>query len=152
MEAVDDRRPFYSDGLHFQCQRCSFCCNGFPGVVLLSEDDLKRLSEWADVTPEQFILLYCRWVEDDSGVKYLSLREKHGNECIFWSDGCGAYEARPVQCSTYPFWTAVLKDETSWKNESCHCPGINKGTLRSREEIDAQFALYKNRTPITKQD
>lgn len=141
---------FYSDGLDFSCRQCSFCCCGFPGVVLLSQTDLDRLAKWADLTAEQFITIYCRWMESDDGKKYLSLREKKNMECIFWDKGCSAYEARPTQCRTYPFWTSVLKDRESWQKESQDCPGINTGSHHSKEEITEQLELYQSRKPIVK--
>ena len=141
---------FYSDGLDFSCKQCSFCCCGFSGVVLLSEYDLERLAQWADVTAEQFTAMYCRWMEDDQGKKYLSLRERQNNECIFWDKGCSAYEARPTQFRTYPFCTSVLKDRESWQKESLDCPGINTGNHHSKEEITEQLELYQSRKPITK--
>lgn len=141
---------FYSDGLDFSCRQCSFCCCGFPGVVLLSQSDLDRLAKWADLTNEQFITAYCRWMENDDGKKYLSLREKKNMECIFWDKGCSAYQARPTQCRTYPFWTSVLKDRESWQKESQDCPGINTGSHHSKEEITEQLELYQSRKPIVK--
>ena len=141
---------FYTDGLDFSCKQCSFCCCGFSGVVLLSELDLERLAKWADVTKEQFILMYCRWVQDDEGKQFLSLREKRNNECIFWDKGCSAYEERPTQCRTYPFWTSVLKDRESWQKESQDCPGINSGAHHSKEEITRQLELYQSRIPKVK--
>ena len=142
---------FYSDGLDFSCKQCSFCCCGFSGVVLLSEHDLERLAQWADLTNEQFIAVYCRWIESDDGKKYLSLREKKNMECIFWDKGCSAYQARPTQCRTYPFWTSVLKDRESWQKESQDCPGINSGNHHTQSEIDQQLELYKSRVAITKE-
>lgn len=141
---------FYENGLNFSCQQCSFCCKGFPGVVLLSQLDLERFAKWADVTTEQFILMYCRWIESDDGLEYLSLRERKNMECIFWKNGCEAYEARPTQCRTYPFWTNVLQDSSTWETESKDCPGINRGTLHTCDEINEQLSKYKSREPITR--
>ena len=141
---------FYSDGLDFSCRQCSFCCCGFPGVVLLSQTDLDRLAKWAELTAEQFTAIYCRWMESDDGKKYLSLREKKNMECIFWDKGCSAYQARPTQCRTYHFWTSVLKDRDSWQKESHDCPGINSGSHHSKEEIQEQLELYQSIRPIVK--
>lgn len=144
----DLQNKFYKDGLNFSCRQCSYCCKGFPGVVLMSEADLERFAKWADVTCEQFILMYCRWIESDDGFEYLSLREKRNMECIFWNKGCEAYEARPIQCRTYPFWTKVLEDQNAWNEESKTCPGINSGEIHSAEEIETELAKYQSRNPI----
>ncbi len=143
-----NEKKFYDDGLKFSCRQCSFCCRGFPGVVLMSQADLERFAKWADVTPEQFTLMYCRWIESDDGFEYLSLREKKNMECIFWNDGCEAYQARPVQCRTYPFWTKVLENQDSWNEESETCPGINSGKIHTAEEIESELSKYRSREAI----
>ena len=40
----------------------------------------------------------------------LALIELKNYECSLWDKECGckAYGARPVQCSTYPFWSWIL--------------------------------------------
>lgn len=141
-------KPFYADGLRFSCNNCSACCRFEPGLVRLSEKDLCRLAEWAGVTEEQFTLMYCRWVETGDGEKTLCLREKSDYDCIFWKDGCTAYEARPVQCRTYPFWTGLLKSRDSWEREKKRCPGLDAGDFHSGKEIEGQLSLYEQRKPI----
>ncbi len=146
--STESEKKFYDGGLKFSCRQCSFCCRGFPGVVLMDETDLERLAKWADVTREQFIQMYCRWVESDDGFEYLSLREKRNMECIFWNNGCESYEARPVQCRTYPFWTKVLKSRETWDEEGKSCPGINSGENHPQEEIETELSKYQARNPI----
>ena len=146
---------FYEDGLKFECNGCSYCCRFEGGVVLLSENDLQRLSRHENLTREQFIQVYCRTATDDSGKTFLILKTLSNGDCVFWNKdlcggkgGCSCYEARPVQCSTYPVWTKILSSEENWKNEEAKCPGINKGALHSKEEIEGQLAAYKARLPL----
>ena len=146
--STESEKKFYDGGLKFSCRQCSFCCRGFPGVVLMDETDLERLAKWAGVTREQFIQMYCRWVESDDGFEYLSLREKRNMECIFWNNGCESYEARPVQCRTYPFWTKVLESRETWDEEGKSCPGINSGENHPQEEIETELSKYQARNPI----
>ena len=48
---------------------------------------------------------------------------------------CGIYEARPTQCRTWPFWPDVMSAKT-WKKEvASFCPGVGKGRIWSKEEI-----------------
>ena len=49
--------------------------------------------------------------------------------CIFLGkdNGCKVYEARPVQCRTYPFWPEVVNSRTSWTREAKRCEGIERG-------------------------
>jgi len=128
--------PFYKDGLRFSCQRCSVCCRHDPGYVNISEQDLEKLLKWANLDREQFIEKYCRWVSKPDGFEYLCLQEKPGYDCILWDGGCIAYNSRPIQCSSYPFWASLVTDEDWWEANGRDCPGVNVGELHSREEID----------------
>ena len=148
---------FYEDGLKFECNGCSYCCRFEGGVVLLCENDLERLAEFSGLKKEEFIEVYCRYEENDSGEKFLVLKVLSNGDCIFWNKdlcggkgGCECYEARPVQCSTYPFWTKILASEDAWNAEAAKCPGINFGTLRAKEEIEDQLELYRARVPLLK--
>jgi len=128
--------PFYSKGLHFSCTRCSVCCRGDPGFVFLSKDDLRRLLKRLSLDFKQFFRKYCTLVDSGTGMA-LSLRENLAFDCIFWGDtGCSVYEDRPVQCSSYPFWSSILESRSSWEDEYVSCPGMGAGDHRSREYIE----------------
>ena len=91
----------------------------------------------------EFIEKYCRRVPYHNGTEVLCLLEKDNFDCILWDNGCTAYEARPVQCSTYPFWTSILCSESAWNEESDSCPGINCGQHRTRSEILENLLKYE---------
>lgn len=77
--------------------------------------------------------------------------EKKNYDCVLWGEnGCLAYEARPVQCSTYPFWPWILESRSSWEEEGKSCKGINCGRKRSQKEIDEQKFLHEHNLPITR--
>ena len=126
---------FYTNGLHFSCTGCSACCRHDPGFVYLSRKDLVRLALWADMSSDDFIQAYCRWVYRNDGYEYLCLREKKNYDCILWDDGCIAYEERPLQCSSYPFWASNLLDEEWWNASAATCPGMNTGQLYTYDQI-----------------
>ena len=53
---------------------------------------------------------------------------------------CSVYEARPTQCRTWPFWPEVMNAK-SWKTEvESFCPGVGKGPLWSKTEIEKIMA------------
>jgi Fe-S-cluster containining protein len=131
--------PFYARGLRFSCARCSECCRIDPGFVFLREGDLSALVPALKTKYAEFIQRYCRWTPDVDGKERLSLKEKANYDCILWSNGCACYEARPLQCRTYPFWPSMLASRKTW--EAMSCPGMGRGTLHSREEIEALLAL-----------
>jgi Fe-S-cluster containining protein len=103
--------------------------------VFLSEKDLNKLASELKMDYNGFLSAYCRWVERDRGVGFLSLKEKSNYDCIFWNSGCTVYQSRPLQCRTFPFWESILGSAKAWEAAAFSCPGINSGPLRSYEEI-----------------
>ena len=129
-------KKFYEQGLHFECTQCSKCCRFEPGYVFLSEKDIETISQGLGLKSSTFIKKYCRVVFTEHGTK-LSLLEKANYDCIFWENGeCSIYSFRPLQCRSYPFWSANLKDRQTWDKLAENCPGINRGKLTSMELID----------------
>ena len=102
------QESFYESGLRFECTRCSTCCRHTPGYVFLSPQDLATLTQAARLTEDEFLRRYCRSV--DLGLaRRVSLREKPNLDCILWENsGCSRYEARPLQCRSFPFWSACV--------------------------------------------
>ena len=142
-------KKFYENGLRFECQRCSSCCRHDPGYVFLTKSDLTSIAEEKKLSEEMFLEKYCR-VVDLGAFKRISLMEKSNYDCIFWSEGgCEVYNARPVQCRTYPFWIHYLEDEEDWKNLASSCPGVGKGPLVSREEIEKRIAERQDEQMLT---
>ena len=139
---------FFKDGLRFECKRCSFCCGHSPGFVYLSQRDLDALCKHFDMTRGQFVQKYCRIADYYYGKKVLALKEKKNYDCILWDSGCSAYEARPVQCSTYPFWDWMTADRKTWDECAADCPGMNHGRLWSCEEIEKNRRDYAANTPL----
>jgi len=109
---------------------------------------LTNLCKWFNLKEAEFIRLYCRFVYNADGKRLLSLREKANYDCILWKDGCTAYGARPVQCSTYPFWPFILQNRQAWDDEALSCPGINKGELHGAEEIEGALNEYRSNSPL----
>lgn len=140
--------PFFDNGLHFTCAQCSHCCRIEPGFVFLSRADLTKLCRWFNLTEERFIEKYCRRVPYYDGTDVLCLRETAAYDCILWNNGCTAYGARPVQCSTYPFWTRLLSGSAAWNNENKSCPGIGAGRLWTKNEIMEQLTAYVRNEPL----
>ena len=144
--------PFYKDGLRFGCKRCSFCCGHSPGFVYLSLRDLTELRTFLKMSVTSFVAKYCRWADYYYGEQVLALLEKPNYDCILWENGCSCYPARPVQCSTYPFWSWMIKDEATWKECAEDCPGMRnqEGKLWPFEEIEANKKTYDANKPLTR--
>jgi Fe-S-cluster containining protein len=97
-----------------------------------------------------FVETYCRWIPAEAGMERLSLKEKSNFDCIFWKDGCSVYQARPLQCRTFPFWPSILDSPASWKIAKSGCPGMGRGRLFSREEIESNLAARKAEPVVVK--
>jgi Fe-S-cluster containining protein len=138
---MSSKMPFYAQGLRFSCARCSQCCRIDPGFVFLRKNDVEMLVSALKMRYTEFIKRYCRWTPNTDGGEQLSLKEKPDYDCIFWSNGCALYDARPLQCRAYPFWPSMIASREAW--EAAKCPGMGTGTLYSREEIEALAARQR---------
>ena len=132
---------FYAGGLRFECTRCSKCCRHTPGYVFLSEVDIERLVGALSVSRQTFLREYCHRVQYGF-VHRISLKEKSNLDCTLWNDGgCSVYQARPLQCRSFPFWASCLASPEEWRFHGRQCPGIDTGRLHTRQEIDGWLAL-----------
>ena len=55
-------RPWYRDGLAFECTRCGACCTGAPGYVWVSTDEIETLAQFRGESTEQFSRRFVRRV------------------------------------------------------------------------------------------
>ena len=140
---------FYKEGLTFSCQpNCQYCCAVEPGYVFLSQYDLDRLTLFTHTTIHDFIDSYCVKVPFGD-FSYLSLKETPNHDCIFLTNkGCSVYDVRPIQCSTYPFWSTIVESKQSWEDEKKWCPGIGKGKIHSKNEIDNEIQRRGEYPPL----
>lgn len=128
------RKPWYKDGLKFECTQCGACCSGEPGYVFVNDEEIQSLADHLGMDVVQFEKKFVRKVGTMK-----SLVEYPDGDCILLDPEtrrCLVYESRPIQCRTWPFWDSTLVDKAAWK-ETCEvCPGSGKGRLYSLEEIE----------------
>jgi uncharacterized protein len=129
--------PWYREGLAFTCTKCGDCCTGAPGYVWVNVEEVEALAGHRRMSVEEFGRRFVRRVGDR-----FSLVERPGGDCIFWdrSAGCTVYEARPVQCRTWPFWPENIESPEAWDDVTRVCPGSGRGQLFTVEEIRATAA------------
>ncbi len=130
-----ENSEFYKDGLRFECQGSGKCCtsHGEYGFVFLTLQDRRRIAQLLKISTRTFTTQYC---QKNKG--FFHLREDLGSpDCLFLKNKkCSIYHARPTQCRTWPFWPEVLNAKT-WKKEVVSfCPGIGKGKLFKKDEIN----------------
>jgi Fe-S-cluster containining protein len=93
------------------------------------------------MTPAAFEKAYVKKV----GVRR-SLKERPNGDCVLLDKTtrkCTAYDERPRQCRTWPFWDSNLRSPEAWAEAAEACPGCNKGSLVPLETIVAQAAKIR---------
>ncbi len=126
--------PWYKDGLSFTCTQCGNCCTGAPGVVWVTDDELKQIAEVRGQSVEEIRAQHTRIV----GCR-VSLTERENGDCTFFDPNtrhCTVYHARPAQCRTWPFWNSNLESPGAWKETQASCPGAGAGDFFPLEEIE----------------
>ena len=129
------KRPFYEDGLKFECQGSGNCCtsHGEFGFVFLTLEDRRRFAKHLKMTTSAFTKQYC---DIRDGVWHLKEDPKNP-DCMFLKNKrCSTYEARPTQCRTWPFWPEVMNPKSWQKEVASFCPGIGKGRTWNKTEIE----------------
>lgn len=113
---------WYKDGLKFKCTGCGGCCTGEPGYVWVNREEMETMAARLGITLEKFIQTYTRQIFG----RY-SLRENRVTyDCVFLKGKeCAVYEARPLQCRTFPWWKENLESPVTWEETKRRCEGID---------------------------
>jgi Fe-S-cluster containining protein len=136
-EAPIKRSAWYAEGVRFACQPdCGKCCtrHGEYDYVYLERDDVARLADHLNMPMGAF---RARWTKQDDGHTILKM---DGPACPFLDGArCSVYEARPGQCSSFPFWPENLKSRERWDELATFCPGVGQGDFVPLHTIRAQL-------------
>ena len=134
------RKKFYADGIKFECQMSGRCCRSrhADGYVYLSLKDRRRIASHLGISTIKFTRRYTTKTRNQFHFKVLR------PQCAFLKDNqCSIYEARPLQCRTWPFWPENMKRKVWMRSITRSCPGVGKGRLYSASEIDEIVKLQK---------
>ena len=129
-------RPWYQEGLRFQCTQCGDCCSGAPGFVWVDQDEINAIADAMSLSCDEFEARFVRKVGSQK-----SLREYPDGDCILLDPQartCLVYQARPTQCRTWPFWDTNLESENAWKETCDECPGAGQGKLYTLSQIEIE--------------
>ena len=127
-------KPWYANGLRFECTGCGNCCknHGDYTFVYLAERDIEAIRGFLGLEREAFLEEYCEVVD---GWVTLQMGEE---ACRFLDEKnrCTIYPVRPKQCATWPFWQENL-DKAVWDGpvKEC-CPGIDDGPVTPAAEVE----------------
>lgn len=134
MARIDPK--IYEEGIRFECQCSGKCCRFRDGYnrVYVTPDERRALARARGLSTSAFTREYCIAAEGE-----YSLKAKDG-ACVFLDKGlCSVYEARPLQCRTWPFWPENMSPK-AWAAVSAFCPGVGKGPLIPAASIGRKLA------------
>jgi Fe-S-cluster containining protein len=133
--------------VRFQCQSgCTKCCEQ-QGFVYLTEDDIPRLASYLGMDPDDF---ERRYVYRTKNLR--RLRVPRHAQCVFLKeDGCSVHPAKPLQCSTFPFWPELVDSKREWLKTARWCPGIGQGPLVNIETARGIAQTMRDANPLNYQ-
>jgi Fe-S-cluster containining protein len=125
--SAQEEKPWYIQGkndndaappLPFDCTGCGKCCKT-KGSVLMSPMEVFGASSLLKTTISEFKQQYValeEQLEPEEAAKnqigWVQLKNsKETGGCVFLdpeTNYCKIYKARPLQCSSYPFWPRIM--------------------------------------------
>lgn len=88
------------------CSECpAKCCTGESGYIFVSDGEIKAISEFLGMDEDNFRKTYLFKNGYKWSIKERKMQDSY--ECAFYdasTNGCSVYDARPLQCRTFPFW------------------------------------------------
>ena len=137
-------QPFYqTESLHFSCTRCGKCCETAGDYyVFLTGEEAERIRTHLGLSAAWFRRRYLSRLYDGE----LVLASGRNERCVFLDQHgqCRIYEARPVQCRTYPFWPELVNHRRSWLGEKARCEGIDRGRAVTPARIRRALQMCRN--------
>jgi len=91
----------------FQCQGCKDCCRGIDNSVVVFPFEIRRILAATGLKWMEAVEPPSEGEWDSDGCFHTlewRLKKKEGSCQFCREDGCRIYEARPLLCSTYPFF------------------------------------------------
>jgi len=140
------------EGLRFECTECGACCTGPPGYVQINQQEAEAIAAKLGVPVDTVWNQYTR--EDPTGRSLKETRSPEGWDCIFLDREsvpgkalCSVYEARPLQCRTFPWWPEHLRSPKTWARLARECEGVGRGDFVPVHHIRIERDRQLRRTP-----
>lgn len=103
------------------CDTCAGnCCIGESGYIWINAQEINTLATHLDISLEELRSKYLEKKGYKYSIKEVKLAEDN-YACVFFNlekKQCTIYEARPIQCRTFPFWD-YFKENTQEVYEEC---------------------------------
>lgn len=106
------------------CDACGGnCCIGESGYIWINKTEIEFLASHLDISLEELRVKYLNKIAYKYSIKEVKLAEDN-YACTFFDlekRQCSIYEARPIQCRTFPFWDYFKQNINEVYEE---CPAI----------------------------
>jgi Fe-S-cluster containining protein len=103
------------------CSACKGkCCTGKSGYIWVKKEEILAIASFLRIKEEEFVLQYLSKINFRYTLKEIPF--ENGFACVLFDtniSGCKAYEVRPSQCRSFPFW-----DHYNQKELEDECIGI----------------------------
>lgn len=125
-------KRWFEKSASFACSACGKCCKSSDNRVFINPREREAIAAVVGITTEAFDLNYTKDIIHSDGTKLTTLKmHPDKKQCIFLvGNKCSVYEARPVQCRTYPYWPQNMIGKAEWNAEANSCEGIK---LRAKD-------------------
>ncbi|KAG6976041.1 hypothetical protein JG688_00001763 [Phytophthora aleatoria] len=128
--------------LQFRCTGCGKCCTGIGGRVRVNDREVEELATATDSSISEFKQKFTRTVKEDVGgqkrTQLVLKQTSDDKQCIFLQGSkCSVYQARPIQCRTFPWWPQHLVSDYDWQLAAADCEGIHVPQEDKEEDIPA---------------
>lgn len=103
------------------CEGCGGkCCIGESGYIWINKTEIEFLAKHLKITLDELRIKYLNKIGYKYSIKEVQL-DKNNFACTFFDlekKQCSIYEARPIQCRTFPFWE-YFKENINEVYEEC---------------------------------
>lgn len=105
----------------FECKQCGACCQGEGGIHVRS-DEAAAIAGFLTITVVDFLSSWCFFRH---GRHYINTGAD--GFCAFFDRErqCTIHPVKPLPCTLWPFYPALLRDPDNWNMAKDACPGIN---------------------------
>ena len=106
MQDIITKEGFDYGFIQSACYSCGGrCCTGESGYIYVNKNEMERIASFLEMDIETFKEKYLYKKGYKYSIKEVKVDESY--ECVFYDkehNGCLIYQARPIQCRTFPFW------------------------------------------------
>jgi len=106
----------------------------------VTDEECDKIAKLKGLPVDEFRSRYTRRATE--GTSLTEVETEFGYDCVFLDREtipgkavCGIYDARPLQCRTFPWWPGTIRTKKAWERLGRECEGVGRGNFVSIEEI-----------------